>query len=321
MADTAAFIATLGLKLEGFEQELKRANQLADRQLDAMEKGFSARNLALGVGLGSAIERAVSNAVRGAIGQVKNLYDEILALDRVARTTGVALTQVFSLGEQMRSLGQAEKFIDNIATQLDRMQRGEKNALSKLFDENGVKNITNASEAADKTLTILRNLNANQAQQTGKLFGLDPVTIDRVNQGMVSFGRVSALSQTEAEKLVASARRFDEAWNTATLAVKSYLINLFAPGSSLSTGLQFLTEQLVKLLRLSSDLAAALPGEGMAFAATKWKEAADSLESSRRRLRLIPSLGRQDQFPLTLEVPTETHSSEPSIRLTSALRL
>jgi hypothetical protein len=262
MADTAAFIATLGLRLEGFEQELKRANALADRQLDEMERGFSARNLALGTALGTAIGGGIQKGVSTAISELRKFNEELLNLDRAARFSGASMSEIFTVGQVIENGQEAVKVFEGLASQLDRMAGGEKNFLSKLFDQFGVKNVKDAADAFERVRGIINSIRSEvQAREVGAGIGLSAESVDRIRRvgdGYAEAAAAARKAQPDLQKLADSAREFDEAWMKAVEAVKAHMFMAFGDGGELGKYInQFLT-QTVKDLRQLEGIAAAI---------------------------------------------------------------
>lgn len=256
MADTAAFIATLGLKLEGFEQELKRANALADRQLDSMERGFSARNLAIGTGLGQIFSRAIEHGVRDAIISIRDFNEQLLDMGRISRFSGVSLNEVFALGEVLGGLKEAKSAVEAIATQFEKLQSGGKAKdvpLVDLFNRNNVKNVTDTADAIDRVLRLLNSIGSEvEAREAGKKLGFSAEAVDRIRQAGGNLDAMRAAARGAAPdlaKLQRQAELFDEAWERAVQAVKAAFIDAFGEGSALRTAVQKLLELIIVVNR------------------------------------------------------------------------
>lgn len=256
MADTAAFIATLGLKLEGFEQELKRANALATNQLDAMERGFSTRNLAIGTGLGNIFARAIEHGVRDGILAIREFNEQLLDMGRISRFSGVALNEVFALGEVLGGLKEAKSAVETIATQFEKLQSGGKAKdvpLVDLFNRNNIKNVADTADAIDRVLRLINSIGSEvDAREAGKKLGFSPEAVDRIRQAGNNLDAMRAVARDAAPdlaKLQRQAELFDEAWTKATQSVKAGIINAFGEGGALRTEMQRFLRDAITIAR------------------------------------------------------------------------
>src|SRR5262249_43676997 len=157
MADQAQLIASLIVKLDAFEQQMKKAGVIADNAVKDIEGKFAKANPVFsGTFLGTFLGRLSSSAVKDVFKFIEELPQKFRDLAEAADVAGISIERAFALGHITGNMEATEKALTNIATMLDRAKRGEENSLAKLFSVNDidVKNIKDAGEAFEKIIAL-----------------------------------------------------------------------------------------------------------------------------------------------------------------------
>ncbi|WP_375458889.1 hypothetical protein [uncultured Enterovirga sp.] len=223
-SDAAALVVRLEAKLDQFERQLKQAGVIADDSVSKIESSFARANPAAS-GIGVALGAGLALGAAAGIKLVEGLFDRFKRLQETAELTGTSLSNAFAV-EKLLGEG-ALKGFDKIGTLLDRMGRGEENALSKLFDANGVKNVKDVGEAFDKVVDLIQRApNRFQANEMGAGLGIDSETVGRIREASGEFSRLraeAAAAAPDLQRLADLSKEFDDLWKRALTAVKAYV--------------------------------------------------------------------------------------------------
>src|SRR5215203_2075031 len=227
MATEAALVARLEARMDKYEKAMKGAEETADQTVTKIERSFSASRF--GDRLGRQIGKGLTDAFNSVVGLIQDTLEQLKKMEAAAALTGITLREAFAL-EKVIGPGTMEAF-QTIATQLDRMQRGEKNYLSKLFDANGIKNVKDTEEAFERVRQIINDLQSPiQALEVGKAFGLSAEAVDNIRKAGDNFQRIkeaAAASGPDMEHLNRLSKEFQETWEAALAGLKSAFLNTF----------------------------------------------------------------------------------------------
>lgn len=234
---TAALVVALSAQLTKFERDMKRAGDIADREVDNIEKKFSSLNPGLSNSFfGNLFSNIATKGLEKAISAVGELIDRFQQLEKVAALVGVSMQEVFGIqqaaGQFKAPVDEANQSIRNLATLLNQMQRGEKNSLSDLFDVNpeALKGVNREALTLQKTFEIVANIVANGFNNLDKI---DLAKAAGQSETMVKFleqgGRaVTELSQKAAqaapdfERITESTKAFASLVEKAKEAAKGF---------------------------------------------------------------------------------------------------
>ena len=222
-------VARLEVRLDAFERSLKRAGVMADQSAKQIEKSFSDINIGRATAIGTAFGRVLEGAIDAVGRSIQGLIEKLKEFDSVAAATGLSLREAFALEKVIGSGAVAA--VETVATQLDRMQRGEKNYLSKLFDANGIQAGKDAVQVFDQIRQIINDLQSTvQAREVGKAFGLSTEAVDNIRKAGDNFHRLkegAAAAIPDVEHMNRLAKDFKEAWEGALEGIKSTFLTTF----------------------------------------------------------------------------------------------
>lgn len=282
MAADAALVARLEVRLDKFEKQMKDAGVIADRGMKDIEDSFVKSNSKWARAIGDSLGDAITSGVRAAIKLVEDLVDRFKRIEDTAKLTGVSLADAFAV-EKLLGSGGLDAF-DKIATLLDRSQRGESNYLSKLFDENGVKNVTTAADALDHVIDIIQRApNLIQAREIGAGLGINAETVGKIREAASEFGKLRAAAAEAApdlERLSSLAREFDDTWKQAIKSVKAFIVENFA--SAAETVGAFVETTITEIRRLLHAIG--LVGDLLNTNTDSIREADNNLKSAQQQV-------------------------------------
>jgi hypothetical protein len=244
MAGEAALVARLEARMDKYEKAMKGAEETADRTVKGIENTFAATTI------GTTLGNIISRGLLGAGDAIKQVFDEVVERIRkvadAADLAGVSMRKAFAI-DVVLGPGGADA-LANVATQLDRMKRGDANSLSKILDANGVQNIKTAEQALTSVVDIIARLpTLVQAREAGALFGMGADTVERIRAVGGNFAKLRDQVANDLspamEDLAKKAKEFDAAWATATANfVTIFKAALVTAGSDLASFLSTMRE-------------------------------------------------------------------------------
>lgn len=168
MATDPGLVVALEARLNRFEQQLKEAGHIADREVSNIEKRFAKMNPQMGfVGnfvKGTLAAFSLEKAIRGVLNAVSDVAD----IGDVAERTGLSAEAFQELRFALASVGAdatvAATGIQTFASNIQRAAEGG-GYLAKVFKANGVA----ISKDMNENLAIMADLIANVSTEQGKL--------------------------------------------------------------------------------------------------------------------------------------------------------
>jgi hypothetical protein len=292
MANEAALVAKLEVRLDKFEKQMRQAGQIADKGTKDIEDRFTRSNVAIGSTIGTALGKGITAGIEAAINSIRGLVERFKAIKDAAELTGISLRDAFGIEKTLGS-GGLQGF-ERVATMLDRMQRGEQNFLSKLFDANGVKNVRDAATAFDHVVDIIQRApNLIQAREIGAGFNINAETVNKIREASSEFGKLRAAAAAAApdlDRLAQLAKEFDDAWKLAIKEVKAFLVENFHAAAAVVTEFVRTTIEELRTIIHGLGLVADLfkmsgASEGLRDTDNKLKETSASLGEWVNKLR------------------------------------
>lgn len=234
---TAALVVALSAQLTKFERDMKRAGDIADREVGNIEKRFSSMNPSLSNAFfGNLFANLSTKALEKAVSLVGDLIDRFQQLEKLSTLVGSSMQDLFGVQQAASQfkvpIDDATQSIRNLATLLNQMQRGEKNSLTELFDANpeALKGINRQALTLQQTFEVVANIVANGFNNLDKI---DLAKAAGQSESMVKFleqgGRaVTDLAQKAAQaapdfdRIQESTRQFSALMEKAADAAKSF---------------------------------------------------------------------------------------------------
>lgn len=150
MADQAQLIASLKLRMDEFEKQMKEAGVIAENTVKDIENKFSKANpVFAGTFLGTMAARLTASGIKQFVAMISELPEQFRELQHAADLAGMSLERAFSITRATGKFDATITSMENLARLLERAQRGEENSLVKLFSANDidVKNIKTVEQA------------------------------------------------------------------------------------------------------------------------------------------------------------------------------
>lgn len=229
--NTASLVVALSAQLTKFEKDMREAGIMADKAVNDIEQKFSRMNPSLVVAsfFGNLFSNLVTKGIESAIKALTEFYDRFILIDKEARILGESMKDVFAFQEVAKAGGatieEATKSLRNLATLLAQMQRGDKNSLSELFDQNpaALRGINRETLTLQQTLQIVANLIDNTAKgvekiEVGKLAGLSEDTalsLGKAGAALTAMQAAAAGTAPNLDNMNTRAKQFDEYMKSA----------------------------------------------------------------------------------------------------------
>lgn len=243
-----ALTVTLRGRLDQFQRDMDRADDIADRGIKTIESTFQNANLGLGKAIeaaGQAAEGPASaagktlgllvagsfvGAMAAGIALFKQLNENMLDLERNARRAGVTLEEFQRISFAARGAGvgagDVNKGLETLNEKIADMGRNE-NELSKLLDANNVKYKERGKVVIDtnQALNIAADLIARAGSEADKvkiaqIFGFTKDWVDALREGPAAFEamqkKADETGSVITKQTVDRAADFQKEWNKAT---------------------------------------------------------------------------------------------------------
>lgn len=262
-SDPAALVVRLQADFKQFSNTMKQAGLVSDRAVRDIEDKFSRMNprLTWATTLGNVLGNTITASVTALFGAMQKLHQEMLSLDKAARTTGLSYQKLQELAyagaqfgidpkDMYAALPAVKKAIDDAAT-----SGGE---LGRILDQNTVKwkdqggAIIDANSAIVIAADLISRANSEADKKAiAKAFDIPESFIAMLERGS---GEILTMSRNATaagaiidQELIKAASQFDAAWSQAadnlavyvkrgTLRAANYLSLLWADMKKLGAG-------------------------------------------------------------------------------------
>ena len=256
MADTAALVVALSAQLTKFEKDMQKAGIMAEKAVGDIEGKFSKINIGVGAGIGSFLGTLSGSLMSTAISELSKLYSRFKDIDETAKLAAISMNAVFGFQTALGGNYEAvDKALVSLSALLDKAQRGEENALSKIFEVNDValNSIKNSGEALLKVSDIISRLTPIQGKLLLEGLGIDPRLLDDLRKGEEHLRKIQQAAQDaspDLKRLSDQAKEFDELWKSAAKAMGGYLSQAF--DAALESTRQFMRNTANELKAIES---------------------------------------------------------------------
>ena len=246
MADnTASLVVALSAQLTKFERDMKQAGVMADNAVNDIEQKFSRMNPQINASfLGNLFSTFVTKGFDAALKALTDFKDRFLELQKVAEVTGESMAKVWGFTEAAAKFGatteSAAKGFYELARLLNEMQRGEQNALSRLYDYNpkalqGLKRDSLTVEQNwQNVANMVRDANTEfDAIDIAKHAGFSADMVKALRQGGPAMAAIAAEAERAAPNLqmmADNAKAFHDASKSAVTWAKSSVADTFYAG-------------------------------------------------------------------------------------------
>ena len=276
MADTAALVVALSAQLTKFEKDMRKAGIMAERAVGDIENKFSKINPKISTSFfGNLFANLASQALRGAIEGVKELFDRFTDLQKIAELTEISIQWIYGLQEAGMQAGAAFGEINTalraVAFSLDEMKRGGDNALKTLFEANpkflkGVKiDALDAAGALRIVSDIMANMSKLRAVDVAKNLGLPEGTVELWRQGgaaVQDYADKAAAAAPDLAELARVNKEFEAAMRGVWDYIKQTIVDQIIP--SFKDALRSLIESMQQFQKVFKngplDMANAIKG-------------------------------------------------------------
>jgi hypothetical protein len=174
MADQAQLIATLSVRMDKFEKQMKDAVAVAEKAVDGIEKEFAKANPQLGVSAiakGSFLGNVAAKAAKELLSILKELPEQFERLAKSADIAQVSIVQAFQVAAALGDMDKASKLLETIGVQLERIRQGATDTpLQKLFEANQLTMAKDTQAVMDQLIQLLGQATTAQKElaiQTG----------------------------------------------------------------------------------------------------------------------------------------------------------
>jgi Lambda phage tail tape-measure protein (Tape_meas_lam_C) len=246
MANEPRLVVALDARLEAFEENLRRAGQIAEREVKTIEGTFSriapditpaidkmatdASSAAKTAGalIGGLIGGGISAALVGAISIVGQLSDQMRELETTARRTGLTIEdlQRLQFAGAVTGVKDVNKGLETMAERLNDARRNE-NELTRLLTANNIKFKERAGEAlnTNKALEIASDLIRRASSEVDKIdiarmLGLTKEWVELLDRSPQSLDallrRADEVGAVLDRQTVQRAAEFSRQWAAAT---------------------------------------------------------------------------------------------------------
>lgn len=173
MADQAALIATLSVRMDKFEKQMKAAGTTAEDAVKDIEDKFAKANPQVGsIAKGTFLGNLASGAAKQVFAFVKELPEQFEKLAKAADIAGVSITEAFTAAGVVGGMEQGAKLLTDIGLQLEKIRQGGKDTpLQRLFEANNITIGKDAVTVTNQIVNLLRDATTAQ-QQLAKQSGL-----------------------------------------------------------------------------------------------------------------------------------------------------
>lgn len=205
MADQAQLIATLSVRMDKFEAQMKDASKQAEKAAGDIEDKFNKANPQIGsIAKGTFLGNIATKAAKELFDIVKELPGQFREIADAAEIAQISISKAFQLTGTLRDFEQAAKLMESIGLSLERIRQGEKNVpLARFLDANGVKIAKDFNGAMDQLATVLQRADAAQLKLAADFLKLDPGVLSRLADPEFT---------KSMEKNAELAKKFADAW-------------------------------------------------------------------------------------------------------------
>src|SRR5262245_265947 len=126
MADTAQLIATLSVRMDKFEKQMKDAVAQAEKATKEIEDQFAKANPQIGgaVARGTFFGTLAAKAAKELGAILKDLPEQFERLAKAADVAQVSMVQAFQVAAALGDMDKASKLLETIGVQLERIRQG-----------------------------------------------------------------------------------------------------------------------------------------------------------------------------------------------------
>jgi hypothetical protein len=228
MADTAALVVALSAQLTKFEKDMQKAGIMAEKAASDVEDKFSKINPSIKTSfLGNFFANMVDKGINAAVDAMSKLIDRFSDLQKTAEYAGTSLQWLYGVQAAGAKAGASfedmNKAIAGIREQLDTMQRGGENNLTKLFDANPefLKGYNRNAMTLNDTLKVVGNIINNLDNQVQKVrvaeaLNMPAGAVKAFQDGgdaFVKMAQAAAAAAPNIDNAVEATRKLKDTWS------------------------------------------------------------------------------------------------------------
>jgi hypothetical protein len=228
MADnTASLVVALSAQLTKFEKDMRDAGVMADNAVRGIEDKFSKINPQINASfLGNFFANAVTQGIQAATKALTEFYDRFVQLEKQSKILGISKDSLWAFQEVFAAFGASNentiKSMRALEDLLAGMQRGEKNALTRLLDANAtaeaLKGVNRETLTLKQVTEVVAKLMADTRRESekikvGALAGMTEDVAIAASKAGAALGTLHSQAEKTApplQKMADAGKQFEE---------------------------------------------------------------------------------------------------------------